>query len=135
MADSILTTTKKALGLHEADTSFDADVIMYINSVFSTLNQLGVGPTGGFMIHGVEETWAVYLGSDMNMNDVKTYMYLRVRMLFDPPTTSFALSAMKEQIDEHTWRINVYRETLLAATDTTTDTTIEPVLLVTTIEQ
>jgi hypothetical protein len=108
--DSILTSTKQALGLAEDYTAFDPDVIMHINSVFSTLNQLGIGPDLGFMIEDKEALWATFLGSDPRLNNVKTYVYLRVRMLFDPPQTGFHTTAMQEQIKELEWRINVQRE-------------------------
>ena len=107
--DSILTSTKKVLGLAEDYTAFDQDVVLHINSVFSTLLQLGVGPEAGFMIEDKTAVWSDFL-TDIRLNNVKTYMYLRVRMLFDPPSTSFHISAMKEQIQELEWRINVYRE-------------------------
>lgn len=111
MSDSILTSIKKNLGLVEGYTAFDPDITMYINSVFSTLTQLGVGPDGGFSIEDATTDWVDYLGGDLpQFNDVKTYITLRVRMLFDPPQTSFHLTAMKEQIQEHEWRMNVRRE-------------------------
>ena len=105
--DSILNSTKKILGLSEEYDVFDLDVITHINSVFSTLEQLGVGPAGGFMIEGDTETWASFFGPDPRLNAVKSYVYLRVRLLFDPPATSFAVSAMQEQIKELEWRLNV----------------------------
>lgn len=111
MADSILTSTKKVLGIDDSYTAFDTDIIMHINSVFSTLNQLGLGPAQGFMIEDATAVWDDFLGTNsLKLNSVKTYMYLRVRMLFDPPTTSYLLTAMKEQITEHEWRLNVVRE-------------------------
>jgi hypothetical protein len=108
--DSILTSIKKVLNLEESFTAFDPDIIMYINSVFSTLNQLGVGPDDGFMIEDKEPTWEASFGSDPRLNHIKTYVYLRVRMLFDPPTTGYHAEAMKEQIKELEWRLNVQRE-------------------------
>lgn len=110
MSDSILTSTKKALGLDENYTAFDPDIIMHINSVFSTLTQLGLGPEDGFMIEDSTATWDDFLDGDLKSNSVKTYMYLRVRMIFDPPVTSFHLSAIKEQFQELEWRLNVVRE-------------------------
>jgi len=110
MANSILTSTKKVLGLADDYDAFDVDVIMHINSVFFTLNQLGIGPPEGFAIEGKDASWDDFI-SDVNMlNAVKTYMYLRVRLLFDPPTTSFAIDAMKKQVEELEWRLNVHRE-------------------------
>lgn len=110
MNESILTSTKKALGLDENYTAFDPDIIMHINSVLSTLNQLGIGPELGFMIEDKEALWDTFLGGDPRLNNIKTYVYLRVRMLFDPPQTGFHTQAMQEQIKELEWRINVQRE-------------------------
>lgn len=110
MNNSILTTTKKALNLADADTAFDMDIVMHINSVFSDLNQLGVGPDLGFMIEDKTATWDTFLGSDPRLNHVKTYVYLRVRMLFDPPQTGFHTQAMQEQITKLEWMLNVQRE-------------------------
>jgi hypothetical protein len=110
MTDSILSSTKKVLGIAEDYTAFDADVLMHINSVFSTLHQLGIGPLAGFMIEDKDAVWSDFLLNDLRLNNIKTYMYLRVRMLFDPPATSFHIGAMKEQIQELEWRINIQRE-------------------------
>ncbi|SRR6266540_646183 len=110
MSDSILTSTKKILGIEASYTAFDLDIITHINSVFSTLTQLGVGPTVGFMIEDATPVWSDFLGSDIRLNAVKTYVYLRVRLLFDPPTTSYAIEAMQQQIKELEWRLNVQME-------------------------
>ena len=110
MIDSILTSIKKVLGIDDSYTAFDEDTIMHINSVFSTLNQLGIGPDDGFAIEDDTATWDTYLDGDLNKNSVKTYMSLKVRLLFDPPTTSFTQEAMKQQAQELEWRLNVVRE-------------------------
>lgn len=114
VADSILDLTKNALGIVDTYDVFDMQIIMHINSVFSTLHQLGVGPTGDqFEIEDDSQTWAMFLeaaGTVKNIKAVKTYMYLKVRMLFDPPSTSYHIDAMKEQIQEQEWRISVVRE-------------------------
>ena len=112
MNDSILTSTKKILGIEEDYTAFDPDIITHINSVFSTLNQLGLGPMEGFMIQDATATWGDFLLDDPRLNNVKSYVYLRVRILFDPPTTSYLLEAMKEQYKELEWRLSVQREGL-----------------------
>jgi hypothetical protein len=112
VTDSILDGTKKALNLAPDYTPFDQDIIMHINSVFSTLNQLGVGPELGFMIEDNEALWSDFLGADIRLNNVKTYVYLRVRMLFDPPTIGYLVEAMKEQAKELEWRINAQRESV-----------------------
>lgn len=110
MIDSILTSTKKVLGIDEDYTAFDEDILMHINSVFSTLNQLGIGPVDGFAIEDDTATWDSFLGSNPKFNSVKSYMYFKVRMMFDPPTTSFLIAAMQQQEQELTWRLNVLRE-------------------------
>ena len=107
---SILTSVKKILGIAEDYTAFDVDILMHINTVFATLNQLGIGPDDGFAIEDKTPTWDAFLGTDLRRNNVKTYVYLRVRMLFDPPTTSYLIQAQKEQLEELEWRINAYRE-------------------------
>ena len=108
--DSILDSTKKILGLDPEYDVFDVDIISHINSAFFTLNQLGVGPAEGFMITDNTTPWAWFSEGLSNLNAVKTYVYLRVRRLFDPPQTSFAISAMEKQIQELEWRLNVHRE-------------------------
>lgn len=113
MSDSILTSTKKVLGIADDYTAFDVDILMHINSVFSTLSQLGIGPETGFMIEDDTETWEDFLGTDLNLNQVKSYMYLRVRLMFDPPTTGHHVTALKEQVKEMEWRLNVHREHLI----------------------
>jgi hypothetical protein len=108
--DSILEDTKKVLGLAPEYDAFDTDVIMHINTVLSILGQLGVGPADGFMIEDASANWSDFFGEVKLLNPIKTYVYLRVRMFFDPPTTSFLQDAMNKQIEELTWRINVHRE-------------------------
>jgi hypothetical protein len=108
--DSILTGTKKILGIAADYTAFDHDVITHINSVFLTLNQLGIGPPEGFMILDETATWSEFLGTDPRYNAVKTYVYLKVRITFDPPTTAHLIAALQEQIREMEWRLSVTRE-------------------------
>lgn len=110
MGASILTSVKKVCGIPESDESFDVDIVMHINSVLATLNQLGVGPNDGFAIEDATPTWDELLGDDARFNSVKTYVCLRVRLLFDPPPTSYLIGAHQEQIRELEWRINVLRE-------------------------
>lgn len=107
---TILETIKSKLGLELDYNVFDQDIISFINGAFATLHQLGIGPDEGFEIDGADETWDQYILGDLNLNPVRNYIYLRVRTLFDPPTTSFALDAIKEQIKELEWRLNVYIE-------------------------
>ena len=107
---SILTDTKKVLGISDEYTAFDQDIILHINSIFTVLNQIGLGPDEGFMITDKTAQWEDFLGVDIRLNSVKTYMYLRVRMLFDPPQTSYLLDAIEKQYKEIEWRLNVQRE-------------------------
>jgi hypothetical protein len=107
---SILDSTKKILGIAPDYTAFDQDIITHINSVFSTLSQLGVGPEGGFFIEDNVPVWGDFTVTDPNLNAVKTYIYLRVRLIFDPPATSFHTTAIQEQIRELEWRLTTYRE-------------------------
>lgn len=108
MEQSILKSVKKMVNLHESDDSFDLDVLMHINTVFSTLHQLGVGPSEGFMIEDAEAKWEDFLPSkDNRLNMVRSYIGFRVRLMFDPPATSFAIDSMQKQVDELTWRLNV----------------------------
>lgn len=109
METSILTSTKKILGIGEDYTVFDLDIITHINSAFSTLAQLGVGPVGGFSIEDDEAEWLDFF-EDPEQNSIKTYVFLKVRQLFDPPTTSYMIEAFDRQIQEFEWRLNVHRE-------------------------
>lgn len=114
MADSsILNDVKKILSIQDDFTVFDFDVLTHINSTLSTLNQLGVGPTGGVAIEGSEEVWGDLAIPMIQLNFVKTYIFLKVKMLFDPPSTSFHIQAMEDQIAEHEARISYAREALI----------------------
>lgn len=110
MEASILTSTKKILGIPDDYTVFDLDIITHINTAFSTLTQLGVGPAEGFMIEDDTAEWTDFIVDDLQYNSIKTYVYLKVRQLFDPPTTSYLITAFNEQIRELEWRLNVHRE-------------------------
>ena len=102
--DSILTSIKKLLGVDEVCDHFDVDVMIHINSAFTILKQLGVGPPQGFMITGTSEVWSDFLPEGIQLESVKTYIYLKVKLVFDPPTSSSVLEAMKQQIQEYEWR-------------------------------
>lgn len=110
MNDSILTSIKKLLGIAEEYTHFDTDITMHINSVFFTLSQLGVGPTKGFSIKDAKNTWNEYLPDGELLNAVKTYVFLKVKIVFDPPTSSSVIEAYNKCIAEAEWRINVEAE-------------------------
>jgi hypothetical protein len=111
VATSILTDVKKVLGIDVSYTAFDQDVLMHINTVFAILNQLGIGPDDGFMIEDASVTWDDYLAGDLRKNSVKTYIYLRVRLVFDTATTTaHVLTAMQNQIAELEGRLSILRE-------------------------
>lgn len=105
--DSILTSIKKMLGIDEEYKHFDPDIVMHINSVFMDLNQLGVGPADGFMIEDDTSIWTDFLPDNTKYEAVKSYMNLRVRLLFDPPSSSAVIEAMKRDIDKWEWRFSV----------------------------
>jgi len=111
MDTNILNSTKKILGLSCEDDSFDHDVMTHINSAFSILNDIGIGPPGGYALTDGTEDWSdLGIVSIPILNLVKTCVYLRVRLLFDPPQTSFLQAAYEQQIQEHEWRLNEMRE-------------------------
>lgn len=112
MEQSILTSTKKILGLAANYTAFDHDIITHINTALSTLTQLGIGPSTGFEITDDTAVWGDFLGTDLLLNPVKSYVYLKVRMMFDPPATSYLIGALEKQLEELEWRISVHREEL-----------------------
>ena len=107
VTDSILGSTKAALGIVPEYTAFDNQVLMYINTSLATLYQLGVGPEDGLMIDDESTTWDELTGGNRLLNLVITYVHLSVKLMFDPPMNSFATTAMKEQMKELEWRINV----------------------------
>jgi len=113
MEPSILTSTKKVLGIAETYTVFDMDIVTFINTAFSILNQLGVGPVDGFFIEDESAEWEDFEVPPNQLNLVRTYVFLKVRLLFDPPSTSFLIAAMTDQVKEYEWRLNVFREDLL----------------------
>ena len=110
MNESILTSIKKLLGIAEEYTHFDTDIMIHINSVLMDLQQLGVGPEDGFKIDNVADSWSEFLPSDKNLEAVKTYIYLRVRIIFDPPTNGAVMEAYKQEINKLEWRLNVQAE-------------------------
>ena len=110
--DSILTSIKKMLGITAEYTHFDVDIIMHINSVFADLAQMGVGPDDGFYIEDTSTLWDDYLSDSTLLNAVKSYMYLRVKLLFDPASIgSSTLAAYERQISQWEWRLNIQGET------------------------
>lgn len=104
--DSILTSVKKMLGIAEEYDHFDADLIMHINSVLTILGQLGVGPTEGFFIEDDGAEWTDFEPDMSNLQFIKTYVYQKVKLLFDPPQSASAIEALNRSISELEWRIN-----------------------------
>lgn len=110
MTPSILLTVKKMLGIAEEYHAFDLDIIIHINSVFLTLNQLGIGPERPFQITDESEIWSNFVDTT-EVPGVQSYVYLKTRLAFDPPTNSFLVDAIQKQIAELEWRMNVQVET------------------------
>ena len=108
--DSILTSVKKIIGISEEDESFDTDLIMHINSVLMILNQLGVGPEDGFSITDKSAVWTDVIGDNKLIEATKTFVGLKVRLIFDPATSSAVLDSINKSISELEWRINVMVE-------------------------
>lgn len=108
--DSILTTIKKMLGIAEDYTHFDVDIVIDINATLMVLTQLGVGPTQGYLITSAEDEWDDFLDGAINLEAIKTYIYLKVKLMFDPPQTSFAIESANRMITELEWRINLEAE-------------------------
>lgn len=104
---SILDDVKKMLGLGEWDEAFDSEIIMHINSVFMTLNQLGVGPPEGYAIRDRASEWEDFVSDRPDIEAIKSYTYLKVRLLFDPPSSSFVLESIKSMASEFEFRLNV----------------------------
>lgn len=113
LTSSILLSVKKMLGLDKDYDIFDPELAIYINTVFGTLHQLGVGPEDKFTITGDSELWDDFLTEGEEIEEVKSYMYLRVRLLFDPPSSSFVLASFKEQIKELEWRLQCKAEEII----------------------
>lgn len=110
--ESILDSIKKTLGLDADYTAFDLDITMHINTAFATLRQLGVGPTDGFAIADNTSLWSAYSPDMVLLASVKSYVFAKVKLLFDPPATSFGIQAMKAMVEELEWRLNVQGESI-----------------------
>ena len=109
--ESILTSIKKMLGITEDYEHFDSDLIIHINSVFSILTQLGVGPSEGFSIKDKTDVWSDFIPDDPRLESVKSYVYMKVKLLFDPPLSSTVMESTNRMISEFEWRLNVQSET------------------------
>lgn len=110
--ESILTSIKKLLGIAEENSDFDADVIIHINSALMILTQLGLGPKNGFSIRDDQALWSDFIPDDARLDAVRSYVYLKVRTLFDPPQSSVLLDAIKQNLSEMEWRLTVAAESL-----------------------
>lgn len=113
MEDSILTSVKSKIGMLEDYTEFDNDIVDYINSVFMILKQLGVGPKEGFSITDSSTTWDEFISEPnrkAELQGVKTYIYQKTKLIFDPPQSSALLEALKQSIAEFEWRLNLEAE-------------------------
>ena len=108
--DSILTSIKKLLGIAEDYDHFDQDLIIHINSVLSVLTQLGVGPSEGFSIEDENATWNDFIPEDKRLSSIRSYVYMKVKLLFDPPLSSSVMESMNRMISEFEWRLNVAAE-------------------------
>lgn len=107
---SVLSSMKKLLLVGDEDDTFNTDLTIAINTAFGTLHQLGIGPVEGYRITSKENVWGEFTDNDPVLEQVKSYVYLRCRMLFDIPDTSYKITAAKDQIKELEWRLNTYRE-------------------------
>lgn len=105
MDESILNTIKVMLNIEDDCDAFDVEIIAYINAALFTLSQLGVGPDKGFSVKDATNLWSDYVDSTVNLTAVKTFIKLKVQLLFDPPSNSFVVDAINKQIDELTWRL------------------------------
>lgn len=111
MEESILTTIKKLLGLDESYEAFDTDIIIAINTALMALIQMGVGPKNGFRIEDDEATWSDFLGSDSNdLEAAKSYVFIKARLMFDPPSSSVVVEAYNKAAAECEWRLNVQHD-------------------------
>lgn len=110
--ESIVNTIKKSLGIDPSDDSFDPDIILNINTIIFSLSQIGVGPSNGFVVTTVDDLWTDYItGSTINLEAIKTYIYLKTKLMFDPPTSSTVIESINANLKELEWRIMLAVET------------------------
>ena len=109
--ESILTSVKKLLGITEDCTDFDSDIILHINTVFTILSQMGVGPEEGFSIEDKSKKWDEFISNKLYFESVKTYVFLKVKLLFDPPLSTAVMESINRMISELEWRLNSAAET------------------------
>lgn len=111
LSESILDSIKKMIGILSQDTNFDVDIIIHINGAFTTLRQLGVGPEEGYAIKSAENKWSEFITDESRLDSVKTYVYLKVKTVFDPPLNASLMESFQSTIKELEWRLNVAAET------------------------
>ena len=111
MEESILISIKKLLGISGEDTSFDLDIIFAINSSLSVLTQIGIGPREGLRVTDVSTTWVSFVPDEPKWSLVKDYVYMKSRLLFDPPTNATILQSLKDGIAESEYRLKTESET------------------------
>ncbi len=110
--DSILNNVKKLLGIDSEDDSFDIDVMTMINSTIPSLAQMGIGPSNGYIVTSADDKWTDWITTnDINLQGVKTYLYLKIKLIFDPPTNSTVVEAFNKNLNELEWRMMLAVET------------------------
>ena len=107
MDESILVSIKKLLGIAEDYDYFDQDIVMHINAAFMVLTQLGIGPSEGFLITDDTDTWSDFIDDVTNLGSIQSYVYMKVKLMFDPPQNSFTVDSMQKLVNELEWRLNV----------------------------
>ena len=107
MDESILVSIKKLLGIAEDYDYFDQDIVMHINAAFMVLTQLGIGPSEGFLITDDTDTWSDFIDDATNLGSIQSYVYMKVKLMFDPPQNSFTVDSMQKLVNELEWRVNI----------------------------
>ena len=107
MDESILVSIKKLLGISEDYDYFDQDIIMHINAALMILTQLGIGPSEGFLITADTDTWSDFIDDSTDLGSIQSYVYMKVKLMFDPPQNSFTVDSMQKLVNELEWRLNV----------------------------
>lgn len=115
---SILDSIKQMLGIDSSDTNFDNELIMHINGALMVMTQLGVGPIAGYSITSKADTWATFLENRTDLNLVQNDVYLRVKLIFDPPQNSFLVASIERQIKEYDWRIEAWHNSKMSKSET-----------------
>lgn len=110
--DSIVNTIKKSLGIDESDDSFDSDIILNVNTTIFSLSQMGVGPSNGYVVTSIDDKWIDYINTTtINLEGIKTVIYLKTKLIFDPPTNATVIESIKKTITELEWRLTLAVET------------------------